>query len=391
MLQTLSWTGTALCLLDQTRLPGETVYVECTNERQVWDAIKRLVVRGAPAIGVAAAFGVYLGIRDHKNPDQLAFYTRINEVADYLATSRPTAVNLFWALERIRRVARRAGRNTHALEPALAMDLIKSSILNECKLMIDEDNRVCRAIGEHGLALLRELASPAPAKKGKKAKASRKTSKKAAPAPKVQGPIKLLTHCNAGGLATVQYGTALAPVYVGNEQGVQFHVWSDETRPLLQGSRITAFELQQNGIPVTVICDSMAASVMAAGQVDAVIVGTDRVAANGDVANKIGTLAVAIAAKHYGIPFLVAAPTSSIDRSIATGAQIPIEERDPGEITNHLGRQTAPSGVDVFNPAFDVTPAELVTAIITEHGVARPPYAKSLAKLCMIATANARG
>ena len=390
MLQTLSWTGTALRLLDQTRLPAETVYVECINERQVWDSIKRLVVRGAPAIGVAAAFGVYLGIRDHKNADLLAFYTRINEVADYLATSRPTAVNLFWALERIRRVARRAGRNTHALEPALAMDLIKSSILSECRLMIDQDNKVCRAIGEHGLALLQELANPTPPKpRGRKTRTAKKTRKK--PAPKVEAPIKLLTHCNAGGLATVQYGTALAPVYVGNEQGVQFHVWSDETRPLLQGSRITAFELQQNGIPVTVICDSMAATVMAAGQVDAVIVGTDRVAANGDVANKIGTLAIAIAAKHYGIPFLVAAPTSSIDRSIPTGAQIPIEERDPGEITNHLGRQTAPTGVDVFNPAFDVTPAELVTAIITEHGVARPPYQKSLAKLCMVADANPGG
>jgi methylthioribose-1-phosphate isomerase len=245
----------------------------------------------------------------------------------------------------MRRVARAAGRSTSNLNSRDAIDVIKQRLLAECLAMIDEDNRVCRAIGEHGLSLLRSIS---------------------------RTPIQILTHCNAGGLATVQYGTALAPIYVGAEQGVQFHVWSDETRPLLQGSRITAYELQANHIPVTVICDNMAATVMAQGQVDAVIVGTDRVAANGDVANKIGTLAVAILAKHFGIPFYVAAPTSSIDLSLPTGQQIPIEQRHPDEISRALGRQTAPTGVDIYNPAFDVTPAALITALITENGVLPP-------------------
>jgi methylthioribose-1-phosphate isomerase len=360
MLQTITWTGQSVRLLDQTRLPTETIYVDVTNEKQMWDAIKRLVVRGAPAIGVAAAFGVYLGIRETRSAELFSFYAKLNDVADYLASSRPTAVNLFWALDRMRRAAREAGRDTHNLNPRDAIEVIKQRLLSECLAMIDEDNRVCRAIGEHGLKLLMEIVGSAP-----------RTI-----------PIQLLTHCNAGGLATVQYGTALAPVYVGSEQGMTFHVWSDETRPLLQGSRITAFELQSNGIPVTVICDSMAASVMQRGEVDAVIVGTDRVAANGDVANKIGTLSLAIAARHFGIPFLVAAPTSSIDLSIASGAAIPIEERDPAEISDNLGRQTAPKDVDIYNPAFDVTPAALVTAIITENGVARPPYGDSLKSFC---------
>jgi len=353
MLQTITWTGQAVRLLDQTRLPMETAYLEIINERQMSDAIKRLAVRGAPAIGVAAAFGLYLGVRDHRANELLGFYTRLNHVADYLAESRPTAVNLFWALDRIRRVARSAGRDTCNAAPHDAIDLIKHRLLSECLAMIDEDNHVCRAIGEHALELLRPITS---------------------------SPIEILTHCNAGGLATVQYGTALAPIYLGAEQGMKFHVWSDETRPLLQGSRITAFELRENSIPVTVICDSMAASVMAQRKVHAVIVGTDRVAANGDVANKIGTYSVAILAKHFGIPFYVAAPSSSIDLSIATGEDIPIEQRSGEEISRGFGRQTAPDGVDIYNPAFDVTPAELVNAIITEKGVCRPPYAQSLGR-----------
>jgi methylthioribose-1-phosphate isomerase len=369
MLQTLSWTGQALRLLDQTRLPTETVYVECLDERQVWDSIKRLVVRGAPAIGVAAAFGVYLGVREYSPPELLQFYTRLNEVADHLATSRPTAVNLFWALERMRRVARKAGRDTHRLESRESIEVIKARLLRECEAMVEEDNRVCRAIGKHGLELLRALHA--------QRRGAGEFPRSAEPR-----PIEVLTHCNAGGLATVQYGTALAPIYIGHEQGVEFHVWSDETRPLLQGSRITAFELSANDIPVTVICDSMAASVMAQGKIDAVIVGTDRVAANGDVANKIGTLSVAIAARHFGIPFIVAAPTSSIDLSLASGKEIPIEERGPEEISKGLGRQTAPDDVDIYNPAFDVTPADLVTAIVTEKGVARPPYDVALAVMC---------
>lgn len=358
MLQTIQWTDPSVRLIDQTRLPMELAYVDITSETQMWDAIKRLVVRGAPAIGVAAAFGVYLGVLEYRGRELLGFYTRLNEVADYLATSRPTAVNLFWALDRLRRVAHDAGRATANANPEFAIDVVKKRILDECLKMIEEDNQTCRAIGQHGLELLLQI-------RGKKSK--------------FKNPLQILTHCNAGGLATVQYGTALAPIYVGAEQGVAFR--SDETRPLLQGSRITAFELQQNGIPVTVICDNMAASVMARGEVDAVIVGTDRVAANGDVANKIGTLSVAIAARHYGIPFYVAAPTSSIDLSLATGSQIPIEEREPTEITNGLGRQTAPD-VQVYNPAFDVTPAELVTALITEMGLVYPPYEEALRRVC---------
>ena len=369
MLQTIRWHNNQLLLLDQTRLPLETLYLDIADERQMWDAIKRLVVRGAPAIGVAAAFGVYLGIRNFQNAELLPFYDRINTVADYLATSRPTAVNLFWALDRMRRVARDAGRDSHRFAPREAIDFIKQRLLAECLAMIDEDNRVCRAIGEHGVALLKDL----PVRPGN---ADLQLGSSG-----IRRPINILTHCNAGGLATVQYGTALAPIYVGTEQGLQFHVYSDETRPLLQGSRITAYELKENGVPVTVICDNMAATVMSQGKVDAVIVGTDRVATNGDVANKIGTHGVAILAKHFGVPFYVAAPLSSIDWKIADGSQIPIEERDPVEISRGFGRQTAPEDVQFFNPAFDVTPAALVTALITERGVVRPPYREALAAI----------
>jgi methylthioribose-1-phosphate isomerase len=336
MLKTIEWTGRAVRLLDQTKLPGETTYVEIADERQMWDAIKRLVVRGAPAIGVAAAFGVYLGVRD---ASESAFQLRLNEVCDYLATSRPTAVNLFWAIERIKRVGLAHG---------------KQRILDECIAMLKEDTRACRAIGEHGIELLKSLG---------RAKDQQ---------------LNILTHCNAGGLATVQYGTALAPIYVGVEQGMRFHVYADETRPLLQGSRITAFELKQNGVPVTVLCDNMAATLMGQKKLDAVIVGADRIAANGDTANKVGTLGVAILAKHFHVPFFVAAPTSTVDLSLATGASIPIEQRDPREISNGFGKQTAPDGVEFFNPAFDVTPAELISAIITEKGVVRPPFEAGL-------------
>jgi methylthioribose-1-phosphate isomerase len=348
MLQTITWTGASARLLDQTKLPTQTAYVDITDERQMWDAIKRLVIRGAPAIGVAAAFGVYLGVKDFAG-DRAGTLARVDQVCSYLATSRPTAVNLFWALDRVKRIAREQS----------TPGAVRQSILDEARKMLEEDNRVCRSIGEHGYRFLQSLLKT----------------------PDASRPINLLTHCNAGGLATVRYGTALAPVYVGAELGQSFHVYADETRPLLQGSRITAFELQQNGIPVTVICDAMAATVMQQGKVQAVIVGTDRVAANGDVANKIGTLGVAILARHFNIPFLVAAPTSSIDLSLATGARIPIEERAATEVSQGLGKITAPENVDSYNPAFDVTPAELVTAIITENGVATPPFQPSLANL----------
>ncbi len=329
-LKTLEWTGDALRLVDQTRLPQEISYVDITTPEQMHDAIRRLVVRGAPAIGLAAAFGAYLGVR-HSTPAKFA--SDLARVRDYLATSRPTAVNLFWALERIRRVGDSPQR-----------------ILEECLAMVEEDNAVCRAIGEHGLELLL---------RGKPAGST----------------INLITHCNAGGLATAMLGTALAPIYVGKEKGVRFHVFVDETRPLLQGARITAMELMQSGIDCTLVCDNMAAMVMSRHRIDAVIVGTDRVAANGDVANKIGTHTLAIVAQRFAVPFYVACPTSTIDASLANGQQIPIEERAAEEITEPYGRRTAPAGVKCYNPAFDVTPASLVDALITEKGVIRPPYA----------------
>jgi methylthioribose-1-phosphate isomerase len=342
--KTLEWTGQSVRLLDQTKLPTQTVYVEITDEKQMWDAIKRLVVRGAPLIGIAAAFGVYLGVKDS---DAALFDRRLKEVCDYLATSRPTAVNLFWALDRIKRTVNAQGTRS--------MGSLKQRILDECLRMIEEDIAACRAIGENGAELLRSIKS--------------------------RDPIQVLTHCNAGVCVAIKYGTALAPIYVGVEQGLRFHVYADETRPLLQGSRITAWELQQYGVPVTVLCDNMAATLMSQRKVDAVIVGADRIAANGDTANKIGTHGVAILAKHFGVPFYVAAPMSTIDFSIESGAQIPIEQRDPAEISQGHGKQTAPDGVECFNPAFDVTPAELIGAIITERGVARAPLHVELEKL----------
>ncbi|MBC8107885.1 MAG: S-methyl-5-thioribose-1-phosphate isomerase [Anaerolineae bacterium] len=333
MFQTLQWTGSALRLLDQTKLPMETVYVDIVDERQMWDAIKRLVVRGAPAIGVAAAFGVYLGVRG-LDGDAKSFAKRLDEVSDYLKSSRPTAVNLAWAVDRVQRMGE------------------KELILRECMAMIEQDKQRCRAIGEHGCEMLRSI--------------------------KPSGEINLLTHCNAGALATVAYGTALAPVYVGIERGIKFHVYADETRPLLQGSRITAWELHHAGVPTTVLCDNMAATLMNQKEIDAVIVGADRIAANGDVANKIGTHGLAIVARHFNVPFFVAAPTSTIDPACPSGVCIPIEQRDATEVTRGFGRATAPDGVNVFNPAFDVTPHELVSAIITEHGIAKPPFKDEL-------------
>ena len=366
MLQTLQWTGTALRLLDQTKLPAHAVHVDVTDEKQTWDAIKRLAVRGAPAIGVAAAFGAYLGVRNFTDDDPRRFLRRLTDVCEYLATSRPTAVNLFWALTRIQNVADQTIGTVGSSPPCHVVRDAQDAILNECLVMLEEDTRVCRAIGENGVKLLRELTA-----------APRDNDR----------PIEVLTHCNAGSLATVAFGTALAPIYVGIEQGMRFHVYADETRPLLQGSRITAYELQHNGVPVTVLCDNMAASLMSgassnARKLDAVIVGADRIAANGDVANKIGTLGVAILARHFNVPFIVAAPTSTIDLSCASGADIPIEQRDATEVTRPFGgAQVAPDNVDVYNPAFDVTPADLVTAIITERGIASAPSRQSVRDL----------
>ncbi|UUZ93172.1 S-methyl-5-thioribose-1-phosphate isomerase [Paenibacillus sp. P25] len=351
-LQSVRWNSLKdqLDLLDQRLLPDEIVYLELTTSEEVWDAIKQLAVRGAPAIGIAAAFGVYLGVRsvtgDREEP-----LAETNRQCDYLATSRPTAVNLFWALDRMRaRAQALLGRAPADGEASVSLEAAKRAPLDEACAIQAEDEATCRSIGEHALGLFED-------------------------------GMGVLTHCNAGGLATARYGTALAPMYLAKEQGIHLKVYADETRPVLQGARLTAFELQQAGVDVTLICDNMAGAVMAKGWVQAVIVGTDRVAANGDVANKIGTYSVAVLAKAHGIPFYVACPMSTIDLNTPTGADIPIEERHEDEITQGFGKRTAPQGVKVYNPAFDVTPNEYVTAIITEKGVVRAPYDVNLKKL----------
>ncbi|OXM17402.1 S-methyl-5-thioribose-1-phosphate isomerase [Paenibacillus herberti] len=344
----LIWAGNQLQLLDQRLLPEETVYLPLTDAEGVWEAIRQMKVRGAPAIGIAAAYGLVLGsgLPGQGDPDDslAAWLGRIQETGDHLATSRPTAVNLFWALDRMKA---RASALAEALTP---LDEAKQALLDEAILIQSEDEETNRQIGEHALELFRD-------------------------------GMGVLTHCNAGGLATAKYGTALAPFYLAKERGMDIRVFADETRPVLQGARLTAFELQQAGVDVTLICDNMAGMVMNKGWIDAVIVGTDRVAANGDVANKIGTYSVAVLAKAHGIPFYVACPISTIDMNTPTGDEIPIEERHAEEITEGFGKRTAPQGVKVFNPAFDVTPAEYVTAIITEKGVIRAPYGDSLKKL----------
>ena len=325
---TVRWHGDVdwhIVLLDQTRLPTETVYLDCRTVEEVWQAIRRLSVRGAPAIGVAAAYGVCLGVQCGRSVD---------EVCDYLATSRPTAVNLFWALERMRGASRGVGA------PEL-----QERLLAEARVIDREDCDKCAAIASHGADLLADLPVGA----------------------------GILTHCNAGALVSGSGdGTALAVVFELARRGKRPHVFADETRPLLQGARLTMWELHQRNIDATLICDSAAAQVMREGRVQAVITGADRIAANGDTANKIGTYSVATLAHAHHIPFYVAAPTTTFDLSIATGREIPIEQRGAEEITHTFGRQTAPDGVAVYNPAFDVTPAELITAIITDRGVIQP-------------------
>ncbi len=336
-LETLRWVGREdghLELIDQTRLPTELVNIACRDVETVWEAIRALRVRGAPAIGIAAAYGVCLGVQSVREEDEKAFFTRLEETVGYLAGSRPTAVNLFWALKRMEE---RAAALRGAAHPAA----IAAALVEEARAIHEEDRRMCRSIGRHGAPLLR-------------------------------GAKSVLTHCNAGGLATADYGTALAVVYAAVEAGQPLAVYADETRPLLQGARLTAWELEQRGIDVTLICDSMAAAVMEAGKVQAVITGADRIAANGDTANKIGTYGLAVLAHFHGIPFYVAAPSSTFDLTTADGRGIPIEERAAEEVTESFGCRTAPAGVAVFNPAFDVTPARLVTAIICERGVIRP-------------------
>jgi methylthioribose-1-phosphate isomerase len=335
--RTIEWVGGTdgfVRIIDQTLLPARLEYRDCRTVEEVWEAIRTLRVRGAPAIGVAAAMGAVLGMQGCHDRSRGAYWSRVREVTGYLRTSRPTAVNLFWALDRMENAVR--GR-TEELPP----QQLTRVLLDEALAIEEEDRQMCRAIGESGAALIRDGEG-------------------------------VLTHCNAGGLATADYGTALAVMFAAAEQGRRFHVFADETRPLLQGARLTAWELQQRGIDVTLICDSMAAQVMKEGRVQLVVVGADRIAANGDTANKIGTYGVALLAQAHGIPFYVAAPSSTFDLSLPTGETIPIEQRDPREVTHGFGRQTAPEGVRVYNPAFDVTPARLIAGFITEKGLVQP-------------------
>ena len=333
----------ALVIIDQTKLPGKTEIIRLKTAQEMWDAIYLLQVRGAPAIGVAAAFGIYLLAKQIQAADYEAFYSEFKKQKEYLDSSRPTAVNLSWALNRMEK------KVTDSKDKPVQE--IKALLREEAIAIKEEDIRVCRTIGEYGLSL-------------------------------VKPGDGILTHCNAGQLATSKYGTATAPIYLGEERGYHFHVFADETRPLLQGARLTAYELLSSGVDVTLICDNMASMVMKNGWIQACMVGCDRVAANGDVANKIGTSGVAILARHYGIPFYVLGPTSTIDLNCPDGDHIPIEERDGEEIRSLWYREPmAPEGVKCYNPAFDVTPNELVTAIITEKGICRPPYTQSLAAL----------
>ncbi|MDO9542045.1 MAG: S-methyl-5-thioribose-1-phosphate isomerase [Kiritimatiellia bacterium] len=329
--------------VDQTRLPGKLEFLEIRKVEEVWTAIKTLQIRGAPAIGVAAAMGVALAAQNSSSSDSAGLLGDIIRSADYLASSRPTAVNLFWALERMKKKA--------IASKTLPLNELKKTLALEAVAIFEEDRKICRLIGEHGLELL----------KGKKS---------------------VLTHCNAGGLATAQYGTALAPIYLACEQSRPIQVFVDETRPLLQGARLTAWELMQAGIETTLICDNMAAVVMKEGKIDLVMVGADRIAANGDTANKIGTYGLAVLAKAHNVPFVVCAPTSTFDLNTPSGDAIPIEQRGKEEITMLAGKKIAPDNVKVYAPAFDVTPAALISAIVCEKGVCRPPYEQSLRRAC---------
>ena len=330
----------ALVIIDQTLLPGEVKMLSLRRQEDIREAIYMLRVRGAPAIGVVAAIGLYLAALEIDTDSADEFFGRLAAAKAYLAAARPTAVNLFWALDRMERAAL-ACREKPIGE-------IKARLHDEAVRIREEDIETCRKIGENGLTLLRNGCG-------------------------------VLTHCNAGQLATTRYGTALAPIHLGRERGWNFRVFCDETRPLLQGARLSAYELMADGVDTTVICDNMASQVMKNGWVDAVLVGADRIAANGDACNQIGTSGVAILARHYGVPFYVLAPLSTIDRTLATGAEIPIEERRGAEITEMwYARPMAPSGVKTYNPAFDVTDASLITGIVTEKGVLRPDYRESI-------------
>ena len=335
--------GGSIVIIDQTLLPGKIESARLKTAKEIWDAIYLLKVRGAPAIGVTAAFGIYLLAEGIDADDYDSFYREFIKQKDYLNSARPTAVNLSWALERMERVCQENKER--------GISGIKEALKQEALAIKEEDIWVCRTIGEYGLGL-------------------------------VKPGDGILTHCNAGRLAAIKYGTATAPIYLGQEKGYHFRVFADETRPLLQGARLTAYELQAAGVDVTLICDNMSAMVMKNGWVDAVFVGCDRVAMNGDAANKIGTSLVAIAAKRHNIPFYVCAPTSTIDRRTKTGGDIHIEQRPEEEVTSMWYKERmAPEGVKVYNPAFDVTDHDLITAVITEYGIARAPYEKAFQEI----------
>ena len=345
MVKTLEWTEAGIRFIDQTRLPTEEIYVTCRDYREVATAIRDMIVRGAPAIGVSAAMGVALGVRDSKAKSIAELRPEFNEICNTLAGTRPTAVNLFWAIQRMRDRFEELSK-----EP---LSTIKHELIQEAQRMYLADIAACKMMGRNGAVLM-------PSSGG------------------------VLTHCNAGALATCGYGSALGVIRAAVQAGKKIQVFADETRPFLQGSRLTAWELTKDGIPTTVISDNMAGAMMKQGKIGAVVVGADRIAANGDVANKIGTYTVAVLAKEHGIPFYVAAPWSTIDLATPTGDSIPIEQRSAREVTHMAGKQLTPDGVSIENPAFDVTPHRYVGAIITERGIAKAPYAESLCKLASV-------
>lgn len=334
-IETIKWVNGCGRIIDQTKLPNKLAYIDCRDVETMWQAIKRLSVRGAPAIGVAAAFGVLLGVQKFKGSNRAKFLSVFHKTCDYLATSRPTAVNLFNMLERMKAVVANA--------PDDDVAQLQKALHQEAMAIYKEDQAVCRTMGEHGAKL-------------------------------IKNGMTALTVCNAGALATVDYGTALGVFYSAKKNGKKFKVYSCETRPLLQGARLTCWELLQEGIDTTLICDNMAATLMQQGKIDIIFAGADRIASNGDSANKIGTYMLAVLANYHGVPFYIVAPKSTFDLKIKTGAQIPIEERKAEEVTNFAGTPTAPKGIKVYNPAFDVTPAKLIHGIVTEYGIIRPTY-----------------
>lgn len=340
--ETITWKNNKVRYIDQTRLPGRVKFVECGDVKRLWKAIRRLEIRGAPAIGIAGALGVVLAANNSRAKNFDGLLRDLRRDIRHLASSRPTAVNLFWAMARMECLA-----EANSFKPVGA---VRKLLLKEALAILDEDKANCRAMARYGASL-------------------------------VKSHDAILTHCNAGGLATADYGTALGVLFESKRQGKRIRVYADETRPLLQGARLTAWELIHEGIDATLICDNMAASLMAKGAIDKVFVGADRIAANGDAANKIGTYSVAVLAQYHNVPFYVVAPLSTFDLNLKSGRDIPIEERDGDEVRTVMGRQVAPRNVKVYNPAFDVTPNGLITAIITEKGIFRKPYGRSLKRL----------